>query len=67
MVALAAPLLETINPASLTNNLANVASSPLNSTALVEADALAAQTLSLAGSHVSILSSPRHVKPPSSI
>ena len=65
VAALAAPLLETINPTLLTSS-ANIDPSPLNSTALKEADALA-QALSLAGadstqsSHVSTLSPPRHV------
>ena len=54
----APPLLQTINPASLTSSV------NLNSTALKEAD-VSAQALTLTSSHISALSSPRHVNPPS--
>ena len=72
VVALAAsPLLEIIRPALVASSV-NIGASPLNSTALREADA-SARALSQAGvhntqsSHVSVLSPPKHattIKPP---
>lgn len=58
------PLLETINPTLVTNRV-DIGASPLNSTALRDADA-SAQASSLAdvhnvdSSHLSVLSPPRH-------
>ena len=72
VVALAAsPLLEIIHPALVASSV-NIGASPLNSTALREADA-SARALSQAGVHntqssrVSVLGPPRHattIKPP---
>lgn len=64
VAALAAPLLETINPALVTSNV-HFGTSFLNSTALMEADASArvtslADVQSVDSSHVSLLTPQRH-------